>query len=67
VQRSRPDAFFEAPSFSDAMTSDVVVVFLIVFLIVYLDMVLGALPFLQLDRTGRAMARLRWWLAVNSL
>ncbi|MFZ1494407.1 MAG: hypothetical protein WAU60_13480 [Candidatus Competibacter denitrificans] len=49
------------------MTSDVVVVFLIVFLIVYLDMVLGALPFLQLDRTGRAMARLRWWLAVNSL
>jgi hypothetical protein len=53
VQRSRPDAFFEAPSFSDAMTSYVVVVFLMV----YLDMVLGALPFLQLDRTGRAIGR----------
>ena len=37
------------------MTTTIVVIFLIV----YLGMILGGLPFVQLDRTGVALAPLR--------
>lgn len=43
--------FCDSPNFTDFMTTYVVTVFLIV----YLGMVLGTLPFLQLDRTGIAL------------